>query len=433
MSNQSRRVVILTLIGFVACGSINCRGYRTAVELDKVAKSIDEYGFASISAPFLAAPSEVFEFDLNKSADYYFERANSPQGAARVLNSRAVDTQGQIRVNIEQALQTYAQYSRAKTIADFREAQRKAKAQLALLDPLLDAATAWQSAAEKAAVNAATVGNPVANILGNQFVDGTQEARVAQLAAVKGMLSSIAEQEEPDAEALPGFVATTQPVADKPPFAVADRNAFNAVGGSFTPGLDMPSGPFAISAREAMLIASGDMATQSLLKWFMRPQGNKLRNYELYFCPIIVSVQPGYETRNNFQADVTVNVDLARPGKDECEFEYLSDKFGRSSIPVQVAGVFPVLDAQVLDLANSQRRLYAMAFQLATLGFGSQANFFSDFAKKLELDVETRSSLTSGTAYTIGSTAFGFRVEPKNVGIKGALRLTQSRANPLSH
>ena len=60
------------------------------------------------------------------------------------------------------------------------------------------------------------------------------------------------------------------------------------------------------------MIAGGDIVTQSLLRWFLNPVDNKQKNYELFFCPVVVSVQPGYETRGNYQADITVSVDLAR-------------------------------------------------------------------------------------------------------------------------
>jgi hypothetical protein len=382
-------LIVAGLSGGPGCS----HGQKAAIHLDKVAANIDKFGFASISAPFLAAPSDEFAFDLDKPADYYFDRAFQPQGGVRNFSAEALDMQTSIRVNIEQALATIAQYQRARTIAEMRDAKRKAGVQKQLLETLVG------SGGEEEGASPAIPGlkdNPL-------------------VASTIGMLDVVANQEEPDTEPLPGFVPTTQPIDPAPPFDVADRIALGAVGTTFTPGLAMPAGPFQISAREAMMIASGDVISQSLLRWFMDPTGNKLRHYELYFCPVVVSVQPGYETRAGHLADITVSVDLARPTTGG--LDYLSSEFEPTSPPLQVAGIFPVLDAQVLDMVNSRRSLYATAFQLAMAGFGTQADFFLDYARRLEQDVQTQTALTAASAYTIGSTAFGFRVEPKVVAV----------------
>lgn len=371
---------VLAIVAFVSCGP----GYDAAVQLDKVAKSLDRYGFANISAPFLAAPSDNFQFDLNKKADDFFEMAFRPQGAVRGFSAEALDVQLAFRVNIEQALSTIAQFHNAKSIASFRDSQRKAALQKGLLESLSTA-------------------NP--EIADNALVKSTI-----------GMLGVVADQAEPSTEALPGFVPTSQPIELGAPIPEEDRIALRAVGPNFTPGLAFPDGSFRLSAREALLIASGDSMTQSLLRWFSEPKGNKLRDYELFFCPMIVSVQPGYETRDSYLADVTVDVDLARPN-GHGGFQYLSTDFDGASPPIHVAGVFPVIDSQVLDLVSSRRRLFSLAFQLSMLGFGAQADAFIDYARKLEQDAKTQTALTVASAYTIGSTSFGFRIEPKFVAL----------------
>lgn len=374
---------VLPLLGIVvviSCGP----GHEAAVQLDKVAKSLDRYGFANISAPFLAAPSDNFQFDLNKKADEFFEMAFRPQGAVRGFSAEAMDVQLAIRVNIEQALSTIAQFQNAKSIASFRDSQRKAALHKGLIESL---ATANPEAADNALVKSTI-----------------------------GMLGVLAEQPEPSTDALPGFVPTSQPIELGAPIPEEDRIALRAVGPNFTSGLAFPEGSFRLSAREALLIASGDSMTQSLLRWFSEPTGNKLRDYELFFCPMIVSVQPGYETRDSYLADVTVDVDLAR-SNGRGGFEYVSNDFNGASPPIHVAGVFPVIDSQVLDLVSSRRKLFSLAFQLSMLGFGAQADAFIDYARKLEQDAKTQTSLTVASAYTIGSTSFGFRIEPKFVAL----------------
>lgn len=371
---------LLGIAAFVSCGP----GHDAAVQLDRVAKSLDRYGFANISAPFLAAPSDNFQFDLNKKADEFFEMAFRPQGAVRGFSAEALDVQLAFRVNIEQALSTVAQFQNAKSIASFRDSQRKAALHKGLLESLSTA-------------------NP--EVADNALVKSTI-----------GMLGVVADQPEPSTEALPGFVPTSQPIELGAPIPEEDRIALRAVGPSFTSGLAFPEGSFRLSAREALLIASGDSMTQSLLRWFSEPTGNKLRDYELFFCPMIVSVQPGCETRDSYLADVTVDVDLARSNGNG-GFEYLSKDFNGASPPIHVAGVFPVIDSQVLDLVSSRRKLFSLAFQLSMLGFGAQADAFVDYARKLEQDAKTQTALTVASAYTIGSTSFGFRIEPKFVAL----------------
>lgn len=371
---------LMGIVAFVSCGP----GHEAAVQLDKVARSLDRYGFANISAPFLAAPSDNFQFDLNKKADEFFEMAFRPQGAMRGFSAEALDVQLAFRVNIEQALSTIAQFQNAKSITSFRDSQRKAALHKGLLESL-------------------TTANP--EVADNALVKSTI-----------GMLGVVADQPEPSTDALPGFVPTSQPIELGAPIPEKDRIALRAVGPSFTSGLTFPDGTFRLSAREALLIASGDSMTQSLLRWFSEPTGNKLRDYELFFCPMIVSVQPGYETRDSYLADVTVDVDLAR-SNGRGGFEYVSKDFNGASPPIHVAGVFPVIDSQVLDLVSSRRKLFSLAFQLSMLGFGAQADAFIDYARKLEQDAKTQTSLTVASAYTIGSTSFGFRIEPKFVAL----------------
>lgn len=422
----TRTALLGIFLGFFNYGCSS--GRQAAMELDKVAVSIDKYGFAGISAPFLTVPAEAGKFKLDKPASYFFERAlTTVQGGVRTSDAMAVDAQLAIRINIEQALATVAQFNRAKSIADFRDAKRKAGIHKAMLERTVAAATPPPEVSAAAAGLAATALGQAPGTPGATAISmGTTMSSPANNPLVKstlGMLDNIANAPEPDSEALPGFTPTTQPVPDKPPFSESDRLALATVGRSFSAAAQLPNETFQVSAREALLHASGDFLTQTLLEWFQYPEGNRMADYELFFCPLIVSVKPGYETRKGYQADITINVDLARQRPGANELEYLSERFPGTAPPIQVTGVFPVIDAQVLDEVSSRRRLYAMAFQLATVGFGSTANLFIDYAKKLEQDAKTRTALTVASAYTLGANSFGFRVEPQFVALESPTAL----------
>ncbi|MCH8146418.1 MAG: hypothetical protein IH987_00260, partial [Planctomycetes bacterium] len=390
-----RTVIRRTRFSLLFVGLIihwGCSAARhAAIELDKVSRSVDRYGFASISTPFLAGPTDGFAFDLDKPASEYFDLAmNNVQGGVRNLDSMAMDVQTVVRINIEEALAAMAEVKKAKSLADLAIAKTEAGVQKSLLESLV-------------ATNPTLAANSV-------------------VPSLIGMLGVIEETPAPD---LPEFTPKTAGLPPAgPPLTTEQRPALRAVGREFTPPLAFPGQAFSLSAREAILIASGDVMTQSLLRWFVQPHGNKQRNYELFFCPMVVSVQPGYQTRDRYLADITVNVDMGRYD-DNGKLQLLSDShsYKDSSPPIQVAGVFPVIDSQVLDLVNSRRQLFSTAFQLSILGFGQQADFFLDYARKLEQDAQTKTALTTASAYTAGDTAFGFRVEPKFVASKDPTRL----------
>ena len=390
-----RRIVIAWWFAFCSAAILMSPGCSQtsliAEKLDVVADSVDRYGFASISTPFLVGPNQGFEFGLHKSAAEYFDLALKPQGAVRNLSSAALDVQLAFRMNLEQAISAYAQLQQARSIADVRQAKIKATNQLAALNALMAAKPA--------------------------LADQSPEL----VAGTKGLLTAISQQPEPDKEALPGFTPTATAPAAHPPISAADRIALNAVGPTFSPAWSLTEGAVNLSSNEAILLSQRDSVTQSLLNWFINPVRNKQADYELFFCPILVSVQPGTETRRGYMADITLTVDLARAKGDS--LEYLSDYFPHSSPPIQVSAVFPAVDSQILDLANSRRQLFTMAIQLALTGFGSEANAFIDYAKKLEQDAKTRTSLTVASSYTMGSTCFGFRVEPKFVASADPTRI----------
>jgi hypothetical protein len=392
-----RRVAVFSLLWMSATGCQEFHGYQAALKLDEVAQSVDRYGFASVSTPFLAAASDRFGFDLNKSAEEFFKMALAPEGGVRAVTLEATDAQFAFSLQIEQALASMAKLQAAQSLGELRIAKA-------------------QMSAANAALGALATTNPT---LGGKPIVQTTQAMMAALLA----------QEEPKIDDLLPQAPASQPATPSgPPIPRDQRVALGAVG-NFLPPLDFPEGKFEISAREALLIASGDSLTQALLGWFMTPSGNRQRDYELFLCPVVVSVQPGWETRRGYAADVSVQVDLARldgAGK----VEYLTPKFGFSAPPIQVAGVFPLLDAQVLSTASSKRRLVALAFQFALMGFGAQAQTALEYARSDAFDAAVATALPVGSAFTAGPTTFGFRVEPRFQALTGLQQEGQPKNRP---
>lgn len=451
-------VVVLFLAAVVSVGP-GCHGYRAAVTLDSVARSVDRYGFANVSTPFLTGSNSVFDFDLNRSAADYYADALKPQGFVRASDSAAHVAHASLAVDIDAGLKALANMRAARSPAQMELAKKKA-------------ANASAGLKVAAKLDPALQENPlytaIAGLLEAQSGAGGEATDSAGNAGERGADSTT--EDGPSAEAPAGGESGDPPAAEgaaeagappaaagpapAPPLALPSGSPFsseNLIGlssvGSFTPLLGNPEGTPTLSAREAILIAAGDKLTQGLLNWITNPLANKQPEYDLFYCPMVVSVQPGWDTRKGFLADVTVTVDLARPkagaaGKQggprqQAVYEYLSDNSPGGNPPIQVVGAYPLVDGQVLDLISSKRRLYSMAFALAMRGFGSQGQFFNEFARKLERDSATRSSLTTATAYTLGANAFGFRVEPQYFALKDPAALSaeagarlQSRSFP---
>ncbi len=93
--------------------------------------------------------------------------------------------------------------------------------------------------------------------------------------------------------------------------------------------------------------------------------------------------------------------------------------YGHEEAGVQplVAAAWPMLDSQIVNLRTSISEQLAFAAALsasaANLQGKAQAKLVSQFLKQLQLDVETQTTLTLGSAESHGGATFGFRVGPR--------------------
>ena len=82
-----------------------------------------------------------------------------------------------------------------------------------------------------------------------------------------------------------------------------------------------------------------------------------------------------------------------------------------------VEAVSPLMDAQTMNLGSSFRQQQSFALQIAAAlkgaGYKAGANFFSSWAKNLQSDFATKSSLPVITTFNVGGGVFGFRVGPR--------------------
>lgn len=259
----------------------------------KLKKAIDEWGAASITSPLLTSPKESsinFKFGLNRSASEFFGAAKTEdQAASAVFNQMAFSTQAGVKVSVDQlaAMQFAAdmnQYGRDVARQNLIESERIASAKRVY-------------AAELAAANAGT--------------DTTKKAEMIS-ATEQNYMKSISEGAKPPQfpKQDDSFLSKDISVA-KPP-DIAGRILTND--GEFTSQLGLlknmdNSKKMSVTDRSAIITAAGDCATQALFELLGNPaDAGKYTGTEVYFGVCMVSVEPGWRTRKNYQADVSMQI-----------------------------------------------------------------------------------------------------------------------------
>jgi len=459
-------LTISSLFGVVGCHP-----------LDRVAIDIEKYGTVSISAPLLVPVEKArdFDFNLDKSADFYFS-APRVEGAVRLVREQAIDVQFAMKLQIEQMLSTLKQLKASNSAAKNDSLKKKLTEQLLSMAALQQAATGAAGAAlvtqnpllgvgmdafikSFAGSGNGELGEILAGLLGlggePEQPPGTGPAEVPDQAAPPQTMEEVIADAGPQPDA-PEPGSTTPPGGDgeqEPefksllPLARPAKDVLSSP--KFSAPLDRYDGPVSISPRQALMLAANDKMTQDLFKWFARPYGFG-DNKKAYLCMMTVSCHPGYWTKKNFIADVTVTMEYAKqespsatpqkkkfaagggggglpPGSDGNPLQPSSEeesarppkyaKFSDSFARPLVAAVYPMFDAQVLDLRESLREQIAAATSLAVLGFGGQAELLADFVDRFERDAQTQTAFTVGSAYSAGGYNFGFRIEPRFVAI----------------
>jgi len=129
---------------------------------------------------------------------------------------------------------------------------------------------------------------------------------------------------------------------------------------------------------------------------------------EVIFAIVQVSCNPGWRTKEHYTADCSANVEYY----DLCNKQHLSR--GEMRAPT-VFSVLPLVDAQTVEMANSQRQITQLAVQLgASLpahGVKVNVNDLMKFVRHYAKDMRTVTPIPVVNSYSSGST-FGFRFSP---------------------
>lgn len=372
---------------------------QNAEALDRMAARLNEYGTVGMSAPLIMVPDESFNFDLpDQGPEKYFKEAKSELQARAAALEQNVSLLGlNVSANIDPVKRAAAA---ANIVAAKLRLDTALKAAEQVEDPQQRAADQAKAREDYAAALKANAGEAPADAQGDAS-KGTPAAQGVLPEADKKFVA-------------PGALLGTSP-------AVASTN------------------------RSALIVAAGDTAVEGILHAMHSseiPTG--LLGKQKLFAASMVSVTPGWRTRSDFAARVTIRPTLRfEPARTEVARYVLGDLKNADGTtascaqlmhaamnmakyqfatdepvePAAVSAVSPMTDTQHLQLANSQRQRKERALQLAALasqsaGLNAGAKLFYEHLKDLEKDVLTDNREVPITAFATGH-QFGYEIGPE--------------------
>lgn len=373
---------------------------RNAEALDRMGTLLNEYGTVGMSAPLIMIPDKSFEFDLpEQGPKEYFEDAKSDIQAHAAAVELDVSLLG---LNVSATIDPVKRAAAAANIAAARLRLNTAlKAAEQLEDPKQRADAQAKAGEDYAAALKASTGDaPAAQGAQGDASKGATQAQNVIPEAYKKFLE-------------PGKLLGTNP-------AVTSTN------------------------RSALIVSAGDTAVEGILRAMHSPTTpSGLLGKQKLFATAMVSVTPGWHTRSDFAARLTIRPTLRfEPARAEVNRHVLGDlrkgdgtvsncgqlrdsatdsvkyHFADSNAiaPAAISAVSPMTDTQRLQLSNSQRQRKERALQLAlalqSAGLDAGAKLFYEHLKDLEKDVLTDNREVPITAFATGH-QFGYEIGPE--------------------
>lgn len=370
---------------------------QNAEALDQMAARLNEYGTVGMSAPLIMIPDKSFDFNLpDQGPKDYFEDAKSEFQARAAAIEQEVSLVG---LNVS-----------------------------ANLDPVKRAAAVANIAAAKLQLDAA--------LKAAEKVDDPQKRAADQAKAREDYATAL--------KANAGE-APTEAQGDASKGATQAQGVIPETYKKFaTPGALLGTTPSVTSTnRSALIVAAGDTAVEGILHAMHSstiPAG--LLGKQKFFAASMVSVTPGWRTRSDFAARLTIRPTLRfEPARAEVARYVLEDlnkggtvascrqlmgqaagtlkylfTVGKPIVPAAVSAVSPMTDTQHLQLSNSLRQRKERALQLAlalqSAGLNAGAKLFYEHLKDLEKDVLTDNREVPITAFATGH-QFGYEIGPE--------------------
>ncbi len=413
---------------------------RNAEALDRMAARLNEYGTVGMSAPLIMTPDPNFEFSVKKGPEEYFNDAKTEIQARAAAVEQEVSLFG---LNASASIDPTQMAKYGEALKTYQDERIDYLRQRTERDRALNAATA--------ASNAATRLRRDAMLKAAEQIEDPQQRAEAQAKALDDYATALT------ANAGNAPQTPTYPTPDKPTAQGAQGEASRGATQAqavipdkykkfIEPGNLLGTQPSVTSAnRSALIMAAGDTAVEGILRALQSSQNPAamLGKHKL-FAAAMVSVTPGWRTRADFAARLTIRPGLpyedarpevARHVLDElksgaspvlnCEqlknaaagtLKYPLQPKGDPKPPAAVSAVSPMTDTQHLQLANSQRQRKERALQLAialqSAGLDAGAKLFYEHLQDLEKDILTDNREVPVTAYATGH-QFGYEIGPE--------------------
>jgi hypothetical protein len=187
-------------------------------------------------------------------------------------------------------------------------------------------------------------------------------------------------------------------------------------------GWDKPKKSAGLALREAQ----DNLVREKIYSALITPES--IPNYEeIIFCIVQVSCNPGWRTKEHYIADCSASL----------EYYDLCQKKGFPRFAMReptVFSVLPLMDAQTVEMANSQREITQLAFQLAASlpakGVDLKARDLFKFVKQYSRDLRSVTPVPVCNSYSSGGT-FGFRFSPSFQALSDPAQKKARAANVL--
>lgn len=411
---------------------------------DELASGLEEYGTITMSNPILSRPDARFEFGLKRTADDFFEAAKEEtQGGAALFDQ----TLSSFRAALDVRYDPLTAAAAAENLALQKERNQVISAAARLeFESRMEAARAITDPTERASAMKAA---------------REEYASAIQSLDVKAGGSTSTPGQPPDTAELAKVLAESKFVAFQGLMAALKVDP-------------------KLTDRSAMSTAAGDVAVRAIFELLGKPaQAQEFRDKRVFFAVSMVSVTPGWRTREGFAAELMVTPEImygsARP---ETLQRFLADgevpaalraqiaqsegvpahwqppevsraraaleRWSHDALPERLRGevldgkdvaaqsaakhriiptvsaISPMTEGQSLDLASSIRQRSDLALSLAGVlgmsGGSAAGQALQQYIAQRERDVRTRNLDVAVATYSAGS-VFGFQVGPTLWGL----------------
>lgn len=418
---------------------------RNAEALDRMAAKLNEYGTVGMSAPLIMTPDKSFDFEVKKGPEEYFNDAKAEVQARAAALEQNVSLLG---LSVSANIDTTKMAAYAEQLRNYDSERIDYLRQRTERDRALNVATA--------ANNTAAQLRRDAMLKAAEQIEDPQQKAEAQAKALDEYAKALTANAG-TAPTAPTYPTAPAPTAqgvqgDASKGAPQAQNVIPETYKKFVePGKLLGESPTVTSTnRSALIMAAGDTAVEGILHAMHgSTTPAKLLGRQKLFAAAMVSVTPGWRTRSDFAARLTVRPKLRfEPARAEVTEHFLAqlNKVGGTTsncgegagtttykdkvalpkvnspqlktleMPAAISAVSPMTDTQHLKLSNSLRERKERAIQLAialqSAGLDAGAKLFYEHLKDLEKDVLSDNREVPITATATGS-QFGYEIGPE--------------------